>query len=62
MPVQIESCRHIDYSPLVPDNPQPPLCKLGHGWSKDCLTINDCLDYEPATALTLEEFKAKYMA
>ena len=60
MPVKIESCKHNDFSPCLPDNPQPPVCEVGHGWSSGCLHKNDCPDYQESEGLTLEEVKLKY--
>lgn len=58
--VKIPSCKHIDFSPCIPDNPEPPLCKKGHGWSGDCMGKNDCPDYEQGIAYSLSEVKKKY--
>ena len=57
MPKQSEVCCQINFSPCIPDNPEPPLCELGHGWSMDCMKENKCPDYKPSTVLTLEELK-----
>lgn len=60
MPVKIEVCSNIDFTPCLPDNPQPPICKLGHGWSSDCLKSNDCSDYKPSSGYSLEEVRKKF--
>ena len=59
MPKKLESCEHIDFSPLIPDNPQPPLCEVGHGWSSDCMKSNSCPDYKPSIGYSLEEVKKR---
>ena len=61
MPVQIDSCKYSDFSPLAVDSPEPPICKLGHGWSSDCLKENLCPDYKPSTAFTLDEVRTRLM-
>lgn len=60
---KLESCAHIDYSPLTPDNPQSPICKMKHGWSGDCggcMEPNSCPDYKPAWGRTLEAVKTEF--
>lgn len=59
MPVELEVCGHIDFSLCVPDNPQPPVCELGHGFSGDCLKSNDCPDYKMTIAYSLEEVRER---
>jgi hypothetical protein len=54
---KLKNCSHIDFSTLVPDNPQPPICKLGHGWSGACIQKNNCPDYQPAWGRTWEAIK-----
>ncbi len=58
--VRIPSCRHIDFSPCIPDNPQPPSCKKGHGWSQGCMEQNPCSNYEQGIAYPWSEIKKKY--
>ncbi len=53
MPVEIDMCAHIDFSPTAPDNLQPPLCKIGYGWSSDCMKPNGCPYYCHMMAITL---------
>ena len=60
VPTKIEVCQQIDFSPCLPDDPQAPICNLGHGWSSGCLKGNSCPDYQPSEGLTLEEVKLKY--
>lgn len=55
-----EVCRYIDFSPLVPDNPEPPICKMGHGWSSGCMKNNTCPDYKYSWGRTLESIKEEY--
>ncbi len=55
--VELDHCANIDFSPLLPDNPQSPECMKGYGWSEDCLKPNPCPDYCHADGITLEELK-----
>ncbi len=54
---KLKNCKYIDFSTLVPDSPQPPLCMLGHGWSSACMAPNFCPDYKPAWGRTWESVK-----
>ena len=60
MPIKEESCEHNDFSPCSLDNPEQPVCEIGHGWSSDCLHKNNCQDYCPTEGLSLEEVKTMY--
>lgn len=37
-----------------------PICKLGHGWSSDCMKGNFCPEGKPARIPTLEELKEEF--
>lgn len=53
---KITECRNLDFNPCIPDNPEPPLCKIGYGFSSDCLKGNNkCTDYKYGWAITYEE-------
>ncbi len=57
---KLNSCKYIDFSPCIPDNPQPPICKLGHGWSSSCMKPNSCPEYKHDIGYNLEDIKKKY--
>lgn len=57
---KLKVCRHLDFSTLIPDNPQPPICKLGHGFSSACMSKNTCPDYKFSIGISLDTLKEKY--
>lgn len=57
---KLKHCEHINFSPLVPNNPQSPICERGHSWRNECMFPNECPDYKPAWGITLEAVKEKY--
>lgn len=57
MPVKSNLCGHIDWSPIRPDDPEPPICKLGHGFSGECMKRNMCPEYQESEVFTFEEVK-----
>lgn len=57
---KLEHCKYIDFSPLVPDNPQPPVCNLGRNeFSTDCMKPNLCPGYKSAWGISWEALKKK---